>query len=407
MKIVVGSLFFYPDHSGIALYASDFAFFAAQQGHEVKVVTGFPFYPSWKKSKEDRRVLFRKDKQGDVTIYRGYLYVPQNPTGFRRILQEITFIISATINFFRAGKSDAIVVFTTPVSLGLIGALFRKLFSSVLVINIQDFQVEAADSLGMLGKLPIVPLMTSLEKFSYRQADAVATISEGMIGLVKEKGIGDDKIVLWPNWIEVKKSSVLPPKGTFRQKYDIAENRTIIAYAGNVGAKQGLETLIDLAYQNQANHELIFLIIGEGGDLQNLKNYHQTHFSTNLRFLPFLDQKGYQEFLADADVIFVSQKKIPKDIYFPSKLLGIMAASKLIFLTADKESELYKVLKKNELSLVSEFGSQTEMDQCMKKITSSDPILDQYRSNAKKFVEQYDRQAVLSSVLNKIETLTK
>src|SRR5688572_6311788 len=92
MKVLVSSLAFYPDHSGIPLYSSDFAFFAANQGHTVSVVTGFPFYPSWKKRREDKGVLFRKDVHQNVKIYRGYLYVPGNPTAIKRILQEMSFL---------------------------------------------------------------------------------------------------------------------------------------------------------------------------------------------------------------------------------------------------------------------------------------------------------------------------
>ena len=46
----------------------------------------------------------------------------------------------------------------------------------------------------------------------------------------------------------------------------------------------------------------------------------------------------------------LSQRKFRK-ISIPSKLLGLTSGKKLIFLAADEESELYKVLKKNDLVL--------------------------------------------------------
>ena len=398
---------FYPDHSGIALYSSDFAFYAAEKGHEVSVVTGFPFYPSWRKRPEDKRRLFRKDTHKNIKIYRGYLYVPSRPTGLRRILQEISFLFFAFINFFKAGKQDVIVVFTTPVLLGVLGWMFKKIYGSVLVINVQDFQVEAADSLGMLRMVPVVPLMLFLEKFSYKRSDVVTSISTSMTKLLHEKGLPESSTYLWPNWIEVEKASATGQPGNFRKKFGIRDEEIIIGYAGNVGNKQGLNVLIDLANAYKGTKDLLFLIIGEGSDLANLKQYHADHPTDNLRFLPFLNPAGYADFLADADVIFIAQKKIPKDIYFPSKLLGLMAASKLIFLAADEESELYKVLLHNELSLVSRFENFDELKQCVDKILTKDKILDKFKTNAWTFVQQFDRETVLDQALKKIEIIKK
>jgi colanic acid biosynthesis glycosyl transferase WcaI len=407
MKILVSSMAFYPDHSGIPLYSSDFAFYAAENGHQVSVVTGFPFYPSWKKRKEDKGVLFRTDHHRNVKIYRGYIYVPGKPTGFKRILQEISFLFFSFINFFRAGRHDVVVVFITPVLLGVMGWFFKKVYGSRLIINIQDFQVEAADSLGLLGRLPIVPLMHKLEKASFKGADLVTSISDGMVNILEQKGVDESKIYLWPNWIDVDEASGLGTKGEFRKQFSIPDNKTIVAYAGNVGEKQGLSTLIDLAIHFKERDDLIFLIIGEGGDLVNLKEYHAEKKVDNLRFLPFLDPRGYKNFLADADVIFISQKKIPKDIYFPSKLLGLMAGKKLIFLAADQESELYRVLKKNDLALVGQISNLAELKGCMNQILQETSDLNKLKENAWGFVRQFDRRFVLGNVLKKIESLVK
>ena len=230
---------FFPDHSGIPLYSSDFAFYAAENGHQVSVVTGFPFYPSWKKRKEDKGVLFRTDHHKNVKIYRGYIYVPAKPTGVKRILQEISFLFFSFINFFRAGKQDVVVLFITPVLLGAMGWFFKKVYGARLIINIQDFQVEAADSLGMLNKLPIVPLMHWFEKRSFKGADVVSSISDGMINILKQKGVEESKIYLWPNWIDVNEASALGTQGEFRKQFSIPDDKTIVAYAGNVGEKQG------------------------------------------------------------------------------------------------------------------------------------------------------------------------
>ncbi len=238
MKIIISSLVFYPDHSGIALYSTDFARFCAEQGHDVDVITGFSFYPHWQKKIEDKGKLFRMDEMDGVRIHRGYIYVPQKITPLKRIVSELSFLSSAVVNFFKVGKADAIVVFTTPVLLGWLTIWFKWLYKSKLIINVQDFQIEAAESLGLLNESIILKFIKYLENNSYNNADHVTSISNSMVDVLKKKGINN--YLLWPNWIDVKEEGRLPSPRTFRGKFNL-DDEFIIAYAGNIGEKQGLE----------------------------------------------------------------------------------------------------------------------------------------------------------------------
>jgi colanic acid biosynthesis glycosyl transferase WcaI len=396
---------FAPDHSGIALYATDFAVYAAEQGHEVTMVTGFSWYPKWQKRPEDRGKLFRTDFYKGIKVLRGYLYVPKKVTTLTRMVQEVSFLAFAFINFIRAGRQDAIVLFTTPINLGLLGVLFRKLWGAKLIINVQDLQLDAAKSLGMLGKLPIVETMGALEKYSYRKSDLVASISTAMIDLIKQKGIKDEKVYLWPNWISVAEANGQGEQHAFRKKFPQYKDKVIVGYAGNVGIKQGLSVLIDLCKRFEAQPNLIFLIIGQGGDIDNLKRYAQQQQVKNLDFIDFLSQEDYYHFLTDADIVFLSQKKDSGDVYFPSKLLGIMAKEKLIMVSADRESEIYKVVSSNKVGMSADFGDIDHMEQLLTDYLRDAPAYSSYKTNAYQFVQQYDRRPVLADVFSQLEKL--
>lgn len=393
---------FAPDHSGISLYATDFATWAAESNHEVTVVTGFSWYPKWAKRPEDRRKLFRTDYYKKIKVLRGYLYVPKRVSTLSRVLQEISFIVFAFFNFLRAGKQDMIVLFTTPINLGLLGVIFQKLWGAKLVINVQDLQLDAAKSLGMINKLPVTDMMRSIETFSYNQADLVTSISMGMTDLIRQKGIDDDKIYLWPNWIDVPKAINRGVEGEFRKKFASYADKTIIGYAGNVGIKQGLSVLIELSERFKDRDDIIFLIIGEGGDLVNLKSIAESKQLQNIDFIDFLPPEDYFNFLTDADIVFLSQKKDSGDVYFPSKLLGIMAKEKMIFVSADKDSEIYKVINQNQLGICSTFGDIDQMEYLLNEYLQNKGQFETLKSNAFEFVKQFDREAVMRGLFNKI-----
>jgi colanic acid biosynthesis glycosyl transferase WcaI len=198
MKILVSSMFFHPDHSGIALYSTDLAAYFAEQGHDVTMVTGFPFYPVWEKRPEDNRKLFSTDEYKGVKALRGYLYVPKSASTFRRMLHEASFTLFAFLNFLRAGRPDCIIVISPPLLLGLVGVAFKFLWKSQLVIHIQDLQPDAAVSLGMVKQGLLVTLLLKLEALIYKHASWVATITGAMRKNLIQKGVPEEKVALKP-----------------------------------------------------------------------------------------------------------------------------------------------------------------------------------------------------------------
>ena len=401
-RVLIYSQTFSPDHSGISIYASDFAFYCAENGCEVDVITGFPFYPQWKKKKEDEGKLFATETIKNVKVHRGYLYVPHNPSAMQRIMHELSLVFFAFINSFRVKRPDVIVVFTTPVLLGVLAAFMNIFWRRKLVINVQDFQVEAAYSLGMLKGSTMLKAINALELWSYKKADYVSSISGSMLDLLRDrKKLPANKVLFWPNWTHDDKKEATPIQpGLFRRKFNFSDSTKLIGYAGNVGKKQGLDILLDTAVEFAHDKSLQFLIIGEGADLERLKEYARTKQIMNVKFMPFLNAQEYQEFLADVDAVFISQVKVPFDIYFPSKLLGIMAMRQLLIVNADVNSELYKTTKKNDIALVSDYGDMATLKKYVSMVLENDPAIDGYKAKAERFVTQFGRDVVLSQILN-------
>jgi len=405
LRILVTSLIFHPDHSGIALYSSDFAFYAAEQGHEVEVITGYPFYPKWQKRKEDRYKLFSTETVKNVKIRRGYIYVPKKPTTVKRVLQEFTFLASACINMFRAKKPDVIVSFTTPISIGYLSSLYKRIRGCKSVINVQDFQLEAADSLDMAKGSFFFSILAGMERKSYAKSELVCSISNSMRDLLlHKKNLTASKVYLWPNWIEVASYKLDPArKGIFKKLHNIPLDKKIISYAGNVGLKQGLEIFIDLAIAYEHREDLVFMVVGEGARKAAIEQYAKDKGTKNVIMLPLSDQ--YLDFLNDLDIFFLPQKKTSFDVYFPSKLLGLMAAQKMLILSADTESELYKTIHQQELGLVANYGDLEELKHLLDIALNDHTIAERIKQNATKYALQFDRVPVLDGALERMKQL--
>ena len=406
MKILVSSINFYPDHSGIALYSTDLPVFFAEKGQQVSMVTGFSYYPRWVKRKEDKGVLFRTEEYRGVKVYRGYLYVPRKLTTLKRLLHDLSFIVSALCNFFRAGRHDVIVVLTPPLLLGLVGLLLKRLWRAKLVVHIQDFQLEAALSLGMLKENILIRLLAKLDSYIYRKCDLVVPITQGMKEVVVAKGVDEKKTFVVYNWIDINEAAQKGQKGIFISSYPKLLDKFIIAYAGNLGVKQGVDIILYLAEKTRHNTDIHYFIIGEGADKERLMNIASHKKISNVTFHPFLNQEQYYNMLRDIHVSAITQKSKTGNVFFPSKILGILAQSKPILLSADLDSELAKFISENGCGLAAAAGDIESLARHVKYLSRPGAELSKIGKQCFSVVQQFEREKILSAYLLKIIDLS-
>lgn len=399
MKVLVASINFYPDHSGIALYSTDLPVYLAEKKCEVTVVTGFSYYPKWNKLPKDRRRLFATEVYEGVRVLRGYVYVPQKVSTIRRIFHELSFVSFAVFNFLRAGRQDCIIVVSPPLLLGMVGIAFKWLWRSRMVFHIQDLQPDAAVSLGMVKKGLLTRLLFWIEKFIYTHSDHVATITEGMRKRLLQKNVPPEKLGLYYNWIDVAEASVVREAGKFRSKHPELGKKWLVVYAGNLGVKQGVDILVTLAEAMQEVKPLHFVIAGDGADKTRLQTLAKGKALSNLTFLPFLSQSDYFDLLQDIQLSFIAQRKESGDVFFPSKLLGIMAMSRPVLISADKESELSCFVRKYRSGLTVEAGDVHQLAASVRQLYENPGLLKEMGENAREAVEQFDREVVLGHLL--------
>jgi colanic acid biosynthesis glycosyl transferase WcaI len=407
MKILVASINFAPEHGGIGVYSTDLPVFFAEHGHSVTMVTGFPFYPNWRKSDGDKgKILASEDYRG-VKVLRGYLYVPRNVTTLRRIAHELSFSLFCMVNFVRASRQDCIVVISPPLLLGLVGVIFKWLWDCPLVFHIQDLQPDAALSLKMLQPGPVIRMLVCLESFIYRNSTLVVTITRGMRQRLIDKGVPQEKLAIFYNWIDVKEASRPSQKGKFRNAYGFLTGKLVVAYAGSIGVKQGLEALLNVAKGLVCNPRVHFLIIGEGADKKRLMRRATDLSLENVTFLPFMDQGDYFDMLADIDVAFVSQRSRTGNVFFPSKLLGIMAKSKPLMISADPDSELATFIRECECGVVVAPGDEPILVDAITRFLEHPDELKRLGRNGFLSVMAYDRASILSKFMEKIASLQR
>ena len=263
-RLILLGINYPPEGTGIAPYNAMLAEWLAEHGWEVEVVTSFPYYPGWEKLPEDARKVYRREVMNGVTVHRVWHYVPKSVTALKRMVHEASFIATATLRLFTLRRADILFVISPPLPLGVPAAVYRYLRGVPTVFHVQDLQPDAAVGLGMLRPGPLTNFLYRLESLAYRKATRVSGISPGMIDVFRKKGVEDAKTLFFPNPVEIPDPTQIPSRGKFREAHGISPDAFLVSYSGNLGVKQGLWQIIEVAACLRQESTVRFVICGDG-----------------------------------------------------------------------------------------------------------------------------------------------
>jgi colanic acid biosynthesis glycosyl transferase WcaI len=267
MKVIIWGINYRPESTGIAPYNAELAEYLSRAEHDVSVVTGFPYYPQWKKAATDKQ-LYRREEINGVRVFRCAQYVPKTVTTAKRILHELTFGLSSLLRVLFLPRPDIYIVVSPPLFLGFCAWIATVVKRSQYVFHVQDLQPGAAVGLGMVKGKGFIRMLYALERFAYRHAAAVSGISDGMMDEFRRKGVKARKRIYFPNWLRTS-TWTAPVSGAFRRKFGFSSTELLAVYSGNLGRKQGIDVLLETA-QLLKGAPVALVIAGAGAEREAL-----------------------------------------------------------------------------------------------------------------------------------------
>ena len=342
MKILLYSLNYAPELTGIGKYSGELADWLAANGHEVRVICAPPYYPEWRVNDGYKSWLYRSELHNRVEILRCPLFVPKNPATLTRLLHLSSYALSSFPVMLKqwVWKPDVVMVveptfFCVPATL-----LLSKLTGAKRLLHIQDFELDAMLGLGLGKSGRRSALCHAVESFFMRRFDAISSISRSMLVKAEAKSRQSVPLHLFPNWVDTGFVSPEADASLFRQRWGLSETMQVVLYSGNLGKKQGLDLLIQAAKLLVDEQDVLFLILGDGVERLALINQAEQLKMGNIRFESLQPYPDLPALMALANVHVVIQKKGVADAVLPSKLTTILSAGGYTLITAEAETEL-------------------------------------------------------------------
>lgn len=396
LKILILGLNYAPEQVGVAVYTTGLAEAMIRRGHQVEVVAGKPYYPSWTVPPEFRSGWKCKTVEGGVNVTRVAHYVPAKPTGIRRLLHHVSFALSCffpTLAAARSFKPDIVVTVAPSLITAPVASIAARVSNARSWLHVQDFEVEAAMATGLVRERGFGARMALwFERSTIGLFDRASSISPAMCRKLIEKGVSPTNVTEFRNWVDVNTVRPLEALSPYRKEWNIATPHVAL-YSGNIGNKQGIEIIVAAARNMQHRSDLTFVICGDGPYVGNLRKLAEG--LGNIQFRSLQPKERLNELLGLATIHLLPQRSGAADLVLPSKLTGMLASGRAIVATATSGTGLADEVE--DCGIVVPPENETAFANAIEHLLDADAERSAYGTSARHRAEQrWDRDAIIS-----------
>jgi glycosyltransferase involved in cell wall biosynthesis len=242
------------------------------------------------------------------------------------------------------------------------------------------------------GGLPSIGLSKNLYDlfFGYKllnDAAKVIALSKVEAEQYTSIGVPDEKVTIIPNGIDLSEYAELPPKGAFKKKFNISEDRKIILYLGRIHKIKGIDFLIRAcAYlKNKMNFKDAVLVIAgpDDGYLSEIKYLAQASgVSNSILFAGPLYGEDKLAAYVDSEVYVLPSRYET----FPMTILEAYACGKPI--VASRVGGLKDLVKDGETGLLFEPGNVEQLAKSIFNLLNGNDAAKEMGLKGKNFVRE-------------------
>jgi glycosyltransferase involved in cell wall biosynthesis len=236
------------------------------------------------------------------------------------------------------GTAPVDLVFATspPLSVGLIGWMIARLRGARFMLDIRDLWPAVVEALGAVRQPGAIRLMEVLERFLYRRADHITTVTRGFVTHIQAIVKQPERVTWLPNGAATDLFDPAHRDDALRARLGL--DGFVVTFAGLHGLAQGLDTVLAAA-ERLRDERMAFVLIGDGPAKPALVASARARGLTNVRFLDTVPISGIAPYLIASDALLVPLRADSIfQAFVPSKLYDALACARPVVLSVDGEA---------------------------------------------------------------------
>lgn len=271
--------------------------------------------------------------------------VPNVLKGVSNLLLPYQFK-TAINKFYSDERFDLIISPTPPITLVSLAKFFKKKDNAKFYLILRDIFPQNAVDLGFMKKNSFLhKYFRNKENNLYKEADLIGCMSQGNIDYIKEHNpeVEISKLHELRNF-QKKYDGYGFNHQTLRKKYNL-EDKFVVVFGGNMGKPQQLENVLELALRCSEYKNVLFLLLGEGVQMQKLAKTIAISNIDNIRIQGTIPKQEYQDLLSVCDVGLISLHKKFTIPNIPSKALDYFNVGIPVLASLDQATDFGTILE--------------------------------------------------------------
>jgi len=347
MNILFLNAYFYPENIAFSHLEQDIMEGLVRAGHTLSVICPTPTRGISPEVTQQYKNVRHEDLNG-VEVRR-FIAPCEGKNPLIRAFRYFWCHFRGDMLAKRRKDIDAVFAVSTPPTQGFFAGKVAKKLGVPLIYSLQDVFPDSLASTGLSreGSL-LYRIGARIERKTYARSSSVIVLCETVKQNLLSKGVPEKKLTVVNNWIDL--SAVHPVKKEDNRlfgEFGIDREVFTVVYAGNFGASQGTDVILEAAKLLKDRRDIAFVIFGGGSEYEKAVRLKEQEKLSNVMLNPLLPSDRVPEVYSMGDVALITAKKGVGKTAMPSKLWTIMACGTRIIASFDTDSELSEVLKRS------------------------------------------------------------
>jgi len=386
---------FYPEE----FVVNDLAQAWKAKGYEVAVLTQAPSYPFDKVYEGYKNKLFQTEKWQGIKIYRVLSLMGYKKGVLLKVLNYLWFAFFASlVSLFIGRKYEKVFVYHIgPLTQAIPAVLIKKIFRNKFYIWTLDIWPDSVYAYGFREKAISKNLLDLFVKTVYRSCETTFVSCRGFTQKIR-RYVPKIKILFSPQWA--------PDDLIFEdvEPHESLKEGFNFTFAGNIGKLQNLENVIrGFTLVAKQNCQVKLNIVGDGSNLETLKNIVKEENIANVYFWGRKPLKEMPRWFEGSDVLIISLIDEPIfSLTVPAKFQAYLASGKPIYCVM--KGEVADLVTNNKIGFVAQPNNIDDIKAGFEKFLSvSKQELQVFSDNEKSLLRsEYDRNKIIQQMTEEI-----